>query len=433
MKRLEMCLWLGLLSACGTEQALAPENANSAGSGGSGGTLSGSAGNSGPGGGAGLSLWCGVKQTLDTRCVACHGNTLAAGAPMALTSYAATQAAAVSDPSKKVYQLMSVRVHDTLKPMPPQQKLSADQLASIDAWIAAGAPSDADPSCGGGESTQPVATEWPANCDATYTILAHADNDATKPYSVAAGQELHPNISVPAPWGNEAMQGIAFRPITDNAKVLHHWILYGPKREFLTGWAPGKDDTALPADVGMNLAGGMLTLNMHYNNLLGTQTEQDRSGVEICALKQANFRKNTAAIHTGFSQLAINIPAHATNYAVTGQCTVSASAPVTVFTASPHAHKLAHHMKFTVQKATGESIVMYDGEFDFNEQQAYPLTPMVQLATGDKVTTTCVYDNTTNQAVRFGENTENEMCFNFAAYYPMNALNCGFAFAGGSR
>jgi hypothetical protein len=325
---------------------------------------------------------------------------------------------------------MSVRVHDAVKPMPPQQKLTVDQLAGIDAWIAGGAASGDDPTCGGGGSTQPVASDWPTNCDATYTILSHGDSDATQPYSVAAGQEVHPNISVPAPWGSDAMQAIAFRPITDNTKVLHHWILYGPNREFLVGWAPGKDSSTLPADVGMNLAGGTLTLNMHYNNLLGSGTEQDRSGVEICALKQSNFRKNTAAIHTGFSQLSINIPAHATNYAVTGQCTVTASTPVTVFTASPHAHKLAHGMKFSVQKASGETISMYDGTFDFNEQQSYALTPMVQLVTGDKVTTTCIYDNTTNQAVRFGENTGNEMCFNFAAYYPMGALKCGFAFNG---
>jgi hypothetical protein len=29
--------------------------------------------------------------------------------------------------------------------------------------------------------------------------------------------------------------------------------------------------------------------------------------------------------------------------------------------------------------------------------------------------------------VTFGENTGNEMCFNFAVAEPMNGLNCGFA------
>jgi hypothetical protein len=177
----------------------------------------------------------------------------------------------------------------------------------------------------------------------------------------------------------------------------------------------------------MNLSGGTLTLNMHYNNLLGSQAELDRSGVEICALKPANFRKHTAAVHTGFTRLGFSIPARATGFDVTGQCTATLSAPVTLFSASPHAHKLARHMSFSVLKASGERIVMFDGSFNFEEQQTYPLTPMLQLATGDKVITTCTYDNTSDRAVSFGEDTTDEMCFNFAAYYPMGALSCGFA------
>jgi len=46
------------------------------------------------------------------------------------------------------------------------------------------------------------------------------------------------------------------------------------------------------------------------------------------------------------------------------------------------------------------------------------------LNPGDTVITTCIYDNTTDRAVTFGENTQNEMCFNFATYYPMNGLSC---------
>jgi hypothetical protein len=178
----------------------------------------------------------------------------------------------------------------------------------------------------------------------------------------------------------------------------------------------------------MNLAGGALTLDMHYNNLLGSQAELDRSGVEICALTPVSFRKHTAAVHTGFSQLLFSIPARATNFEVTGQCTATVSAPVALFSASPHAHTLAHHMTFSVQKASGKRIVMFDGSFDFGEQQAHPLNPRVQLETGDKVITTCTFNNSTDRAVRFGEDTADEMCFNFASYYPMGALSCGLAF-----
>jgi hypothetical protein len=376
----------------------------------------------------GSAAWCDVKRTLDARCVACHDDQRSANAPMSLLTYAHTQAAAFSDPSRKVYELIGARVHDTAKPMPPQQKLTAAELAEIDTWVAAGAPAGDDPSCGSSPPVVSTPDEWPTNCDATYIISAHAPGADAQPFSVPAGRELHSNVTVPAPWGNEALQAIAFRPITDNRKVLHHWILYGPKHEFLVGWAPGKDNTVLPADVGMNLSGGTLSLNMHYNNLLGSQAELDQSGVEICALKPASFRKHTAAVHTGFSRLAFNIPARAVGYEVTGQCTATVSTPVTVFSASPHAHRLAHHMSFSVQKKSGERIVMFDSSFDFEEQQVYPLSPTVTLETGDKVITTCSYDNTSDRAVKFGEDTDDEMCFNFASYYPMGALTCGIMF-----
>jgi hypothetical protein len=405
--------WLlsAALAACGADDAGANQGAAGA-----------------PGNGAGggdESLWCAAQQTFTARCVACHDGQNTAGAPMSLKTYADLQAPAVSDPSKHVYQLVSTRVHDTRSPMPPQQSLTAAELASLDAWIAAGAPAGDDPTCASNDDPGQMETAWPEHCDAVYKLIAHGAGGPNDPYVVPAATEQHPKISLPAPWGDQSLQAIGFRSITDNRKVLHHWILYGPAGEFLTGWAPGKkDDTPLPADVGMNLAGGSLTLDMHYNNLLGDQSEPDNSGVEICALNPENFREKTGAVFTGFTRLALYIPAHSTDVDMTGQCTVTTTTPVTLMTVSPHAHTLAHHMRFSVKRASGEEIVMHDGAFAFEEQQSYVLSPMIQLQTGDKVITTCTYDNPTDYPVTFGENTQNEMCFNFASYYPKDALKC---------
>ena len=89
---------------------------------------------------------------------------------------------------------------------------------------------------------------------------------------------------------------------------------------------------------------------------------------------------------------------------------------------------------------TVDSASVTDDEFameldvDFNEQGTFPLTPTVKLEMGDVVTTTCTYDNPGDTAVTFGENTGNEMCFNFAVYYPMGSMACGSGtFAGGLR
>jgi hypothetical protein len=376
-----------------------------------------------PAGAAGSELWCGVKRTLDSRCTACHNEQKVAGAPMALKTYADLQAAAYSDKSRKVYQLVGVRVHDTVKPMPPQEKLTPQQLNEIDSWVAAGGPAPADPTCAGATAPpEPAAPAWPDNCDATYMISAASGG---RPNTVAPGIETHPQVRVTAPWGSERVQAIAWRAMTDNAKVLHHWILYGPSREFLFGWAPGKDNNeALPPDVGVYLPSSNMTLDIHYNNVTGTQMEQDASGVEICVLKQANFRPKTATVTNALSQYLISVPAGASDFDVTGTCTHTGM-PVRLLSASPHAHRTAHHMKFTVQKANGQVITMHDDVFNFEEQTTYAMNPPVVIESGDRIITTCTFTNDTERTITFGENTGNEMCFNFALYEPMGGLNCG--------
>lgn len=47
----------------------------------------------------------------------------------------------------------------------------------------------------------------------------------------------------------------------------------------------------------------------------------------------------------------------------------------------------------------------------------------MNVAQGDVITTTCKWNNTTDRLVHWGENTEDEMCFNYTAYYPDLGLN----------
>jgi len=126
----------------------------------------------------------------------------------------------------------------------------------------------------------------------------------------------------------------------------------------------------------------------------------------------------------GLGSFAINVPPKSKDVDVTGTCTFAGDQPITLLSSSPHAHQTAHHMKFSLERASGEKIVLHDRDFSFEEQGMYELPEPLQVSKGDKLITTCTFDNDTDKTITFGENTGNEMCFNFALYYPAGGLKC---------
>jgi hypothetical protein len=364
-----------------------------------------------------VSAWCEVRSLFAKYCTSCHDGEGTAGTPMGLTTYADLSAESAAFAGSKIYQRVGVRMHASTKPMPPQGEIAPADMKAIDDWIAAGAPAGGSTECAAIAPSDAGAPDWPADCDEHYEFRANAGADT--PFTVGAGREFYQDFTFPAPWTGD-VQAVAFRHITDNKKVIHHWILYQGSNSFLIGWSPGKNDKELPDDVGVHMpANGTLKLTAHYYNALpDAKTEMDTSGVEVCVTK-------TKRPKTAFTMpFAANpsIPANSQRVENTDTCTVQSSEPVHLITSSPHMHKLGVHAKFTVQRTDGTVEVIHDLPFNFEEQTTRGID--VVLNNGDKVTTTCIYSNPTNRAVAFGQNTDQEMCFNFALYYPMCAMRC---------
>jgi hypothetical protein len=81
-------------------------------------------------------------------------------------------------------------------------------------------------------------------------------------------------------------------------------------------------------------------------------------------------------------------------------------------------------MKFEVLRGGQVIKTLRDEPFNFEEQVSTSLPEPLELKTGDVVRTICSFNNDTGKTVTFGENTGNEMCFNFSTYYPKGALSC---------
>ena len=373
---------------------------------------------------AGPHAFCGVLEVMATSCQQCHGAKPIAGAPMPLVTFEDFMKPAPSNAARKVYELVQERTHDQKRPMPPQGILPADKLSALDAWLQAGAtqPTAACPVIEV-PRTETSAQSWPpADCEDVYSILAHDPADKTKPYTIAGNSEEHPQINFDAPWGDDDVQLLATRPVTQNPDLIHHWILWDAlERANLTFWAPGAGGDVLPPDVGLYMPKGpsSLGLDMHYFNKNSAEPVQDQSGVELCITRK--FRPKTAAI-----------------YGLRGNATVPAmqrvenAVPCTATTTNgdvhflgitPHMHRLGVHARLDLKRGTEPMQVIYDGAYNFEEQTLKPLNDVL-VKNGDILTTTCTYENDTNRDIVWGDATEDEMCFNWMRYYPRGGFSC---------
>ena len=358
--------------------------------------------------------WCKVKPVLDKYCSTCHDGEGTAGSPFALLTHADWTKASPDFPDKKIFERAAIRMKATTRPMPPSEQLEPAELALVDAWFAKGAPGSDSETCAPADTDKPAEAAWPPpDCEEMHQLRA---NSGSGKFTVRKGQFYQDFMFTP-PWKGDK-QAVGFRAIVDNKTVLHHYIVY-QNGAFLVGWSPGKNDHVMPSDIGVFMPStGELKMTVHYYNEDGTGMEQDESGVEVCLTSKK--RPKTAAV----MPFAANpvVPAQSQRLEVKSTCTVRSTEPVTIITSSPHMHGLGVHAKLSVQRMGGATEVIHDKSFNFEEQTTWGINTVVN--NGDRVTTTCVYTNDTNRRVGFGLNTEDEMCFNFALYYPMCGMTC---------
>lgn len=273
-----------------------------------------------------------------------------------------------------------------------------------------------------------------------FNVLAHnaqtpLAGDPT-PFQVAASEFYH-EFDQKVPY-TKPMVALSTKPIINNAKVLHHWLLFHTVsdtgndgahtneiglqigKELVSGWAPGGNPPVLPPGVGMEVAkpGGFLAIEFHYFNNTGA-VAQDRSGVRMCMTSQ--IPANVATV-TWLGTENINIPANSMGTA-TGTCTPAGgkqTADIHLIFVSPHMHQAGTHMKTVINRKGGGQEVVVDKPFSFTDQREYEATNVVHP--GDTLTTTCTWQNKTAAPIGFGTSTTAEMCYDFAFAYPAHAM-----------
>jgi hypothetical protein len=431
-------------------------------------TGGGTTGGSLPGGtagGTGNGLPCEVATIFKDKCSTCHGNPLMSG-PMPLITWQDLQAISTTVPGAKIADRVKARINDMAKPMPPpaRPQLTAQEKQMLLAYLNAGAQrSTATCNTGGsaelggpggpgggttggtaggtgGTGYNPPDTE----CDYIQEFRAHgaqAPGDTT-PFTPPQGGDNYEMFYFKPKW-NEKVHVIRIDPITDNAKVLHHWLLYmeegvgsgdgthqpdiglqSPTAQLLSGWAPGNDGLPLTREIGLQVVTGpnsRLGIEIHYNTNSYPAIRADRSGARLCLTK--TLRPKEATVHWLGTQavvgLGLGVPSEAY-----GVCSVQTESHIIAH--SPHMHTMGRHMKTVITKRAGGTVTITDQPFDFNDQQIFPIkneTGEIVVGPGDVIDTTCTFDG--GGFFTFGPATDQEMCYNFVLAYPPGSLSNG--------
>lgn len=396
---------------------------------------------------------CEIQQILADDCGECHGDPPIYGAPMSLHDYDAFQVPAGSDVSRSVWEVALERIDDPQRPMPPFDEMATDHRDALRSWLQAGAPrSDEAGTC----DLDPVDPGEPVGpdalpCEVTHTFTAHADA-STEAFHVPeqGADNLYQCFTFQSPVA-EGTQATAWAPIIDDERVVHHWILYrsetpqpdggvGPcnmpgDAKFVAGWAPGGKNFHMPEGVGLELGGpdDSYILQIHYHNTAHHADSFDATGVAFCTADEP--QPQTAGIIT-LGSVWLDIPPGAEAHDESGVCpswiTSFMPEPLNVIAAFPHMHQLGQSFHTDILRGGSEDAVepLTDvPAYNFENQEFYAYDPPVQIMPGDAIRTTCTYDNPYDFPVRFGEGTEDEMCFNFVMAHPIEAVgdtrDCG--------
>lgn len=366
---------------------------------------------------------------------------------MPLVSADDFQKPAVTQPNMKVYQLALARMQDAAKPMPPSAAIVPMDRVTIMDWLGAGAigESDAGDCDPGKPSTRSSSVGLkPRPGETCYDFQSHESMKPgdTTPYVVNSG-EHYEQFYFKVPWPEDSV-ATRFGGKLDEIQVLHHWLLFstgrsetldgtheastgsqlGDDSHVLAGWALGGDDIEFAPDMGMQLpSSGMLNASWHYYNRTGNAA-QDSSAVQVCVVNKAMREKIVSMSFLGTENLggATGMPAHKQSE-YSGTCQNRSGAPVTIWGVLPHMHKLGRHMKSVVTRVGGEKETIFDKPFDFNSQVHYPFEPMIVLQPGDRITSTCTFENVTDSPVAYGPSSDQEMCYQFTFTYPAGAID----------
>lgn len=357
-----------------------------------------------------------VRPRIERYCGTCHGETPNFGAPFTLLDPEALLA--IHPDGTRIVDRIGERLFDGSMPPVGMPRLPEEDADAIAAWASCGTI-DVPPATGLVSSATPFLA--PEDPPAGLEVLDfHADEYAVGPEVRDDYRCFVFDADVP-----EDRFVRRFEMIYDETRVLHHVVLlrdperhtelgdfdcYGgggmpPGSQYLYAWAPGQSALEFP-EGGLRISPGeRFVVQIHYNNGRRLPDVADSSGVRLYLGPTEGPEYGMVAMGPTNFELAPRM-----RTAVSSRCTIRE--PTTLIAGMPHMHLLGSEFSQRIVPTTGarSNLVSLTG-WSFETQLFYALP--AQLMPGDVIETTCTFENPSSETVTSGENTTDEMCFDF--------------------
>jgi hypothetical protein len=248
----------------------------------------------------------------------------------------------------------------------------------------------------------------------------------------------------------EALYITSMAPVLDQKSMVHHIVLFtknvddipedekGPEgydcidggmadgvNGMIAGWAPGAVPVEFPEGFGMRMSpNDRLVLQMHYY----------QSGPEMVGVAdQTGYAFHTAesvdrsVLMFPIGNTSFVIPAGAPAHSDASEIPLTylpEGLSVDILGAFPHMHVLGsgYRMWIKGEGFGGDQCLVESDAYDFDNQQTYFFENPVTVTGADTIGFECTWDNSADnpnqmfdepQAIRYGERTNEEMCFAF--------------------
>lgn len=251
-----------------------------------------------------------------------------------------------------------------------------------------------------------TAETWSRLADGTWTLAPGAE-DPRWCKKIVLQEDVY--ISALRPVHPAGTHHTTLSLVPDDGNTTCVGSMFGAGLIYAAG--AGTGELRMPKGVALKLpAGQALLLNLHIYN--ATSAEMNGlSGIDVIRSRPEDVAHEADLLLAGPTNFALP-PGQKT----TLNHTCAVANDQTMFALFPHMHQFGKHIKTTVNVG-GQSTVLHDGEYQFEEQYQLPLEP-IAFKKGDSITTECTYENTGSSTVRFGESSDTEMCFSIMFRYP---------------